>query len=84
MTTKAMPRKEQILSVEHINEILENIESVESEAFRALRKFLKAELDRRKFAGNLGGRHSKYKGDLKERNRQAAEKYRAKQKLLKN
>lgn len=77
-----MPRKEQILTIEQIDEILEGRPS--EETWNALLKFLKAEKQRRKFAGNTGGKPRKYEGDLKERNRQAAAKYRESKNLLQN
>lgn len=73
-----MARTNQILSLEQINEILEGRPS--EETWNALLQFLKAEKQRRKFAGNLGGKPRKYQGDAKERNRLAAKAYRNKNK----
>ena len=74
-----MPRPNQIITVEQITEVLEKIESAEGEAFSALRKFLKAELKRRTFAGNTGGRPVTVE-DKKAANREYQRKWREKNK----
>jgi hypothetical protein len=74
-----MPRNEQILSVEQINEILDRIDGASDETFAALRRFLQADLKRRTSAGQKGGR-PKSPVDAKTRNREAVRKFRAKKK----
>ncbi len=70
-----MPRKNQALTVEQINEFLSLTENELNETIRAVRDFLRSELVRRKAAGNTGGRPKRYEGTAMERNPQAAAKY---------
>jgi hypothetical protein len=69
-----MPRKEQTLSIEQLDEIIES--RITEETFADLQKWAKGEKQRRRFAGNMGGKPRKYDGDAKERNRQAVANHR--------
>lgn len=75
-----MPRTKQTLTIEQIKEFL--ADNATPETLTAIKEFLQAELTRRIKAGIAGGHPKKYKGDAKERNRQAAAKYREKKKAI--
>lgn len=70
------------MTVEQLNEIIEG--RVSEQTFFALQVWAKSEKRRRTAAGNMGGKPRKYEGDLKERNKAAAAKYRERKKSLQN
>jgi hypothetical protein len=72
-----MPRQKQTLSIEQINEILNDQAS--EETIFALKSFLKAELERRRYAGNTGGRPQTVE-NKKEANREYQRRWRSKHK----
>jgi hypothetical protein len=73
-----MPRQSQTLSIEQINEFLELTANEPNETIQAVRLFLKAELNRRNYAGNTGGRPQTV-ADKRQANREYQRKWRAKQ-----
>jgi hypothetical protein len=76
-----MPRSNTKLTIEQIEEFLLQTDGADNQTLRAVREFLASELQRRKRAGEMGGKPRIYEGTLKERMRAASAKYRKKEKL---
>jgi cell division ATPase FtsA len=73
-----MPRKQQTLTIEQLNEIIES--RLSEETFHALQSWAKGELNRRRYAGNTGGRPVTVE-DKKAANREYQKRWRERNKL---
>jgi hypothetical protein len=72
-----MSRKEQILTTEQIDEVLNNAPGkIKILTWKAVQNFLLHEKDRRNNVRKTAGRKRIYEGDAKERNRQSSKTYR--------